>query len=326
MNSKSLALAAMLLSLASFGVSAQSLPQVQQQVAQLQGQRSELSSQLTTIAAQINAATTALRKAEQQPLPEKAELEAAKAAAAAAKNAFSTDGSLNNEALLDKQLFKLKLAEQKFEKANAQLASLQQEKETLSQRETELRAQLQKLDSRISDNQQRITQLLKQEVASSERNQDVTALLSGGKSTKAAAAPQAQVQTTASANGDSEGKTWSGYVVIVNPAFDAPLDQKALKQIFLGKKKSLDGVGRVEPINAMDSSASYAMFAMNVLKMDQRELGKYWAKVLFTGKGQAPRILDNAGDIKAFVANNSNAIAYVHSSAIDSSVKGVLSF
>ena len=50
-----------------------------------------------------------------------------------------------------------------------------------------------------------------------------------------------------------------------------------------------------------------------------------WARLTFSGKGVPPKELPNSADVKKFVAGNPNAIGYIEKSAVDASVKVVLS-
>ena len=51
----------------------------------------------------------------------------------------------------------------------------------------------------------------------------------------------------------------------------------------------------------------------------------YWAKLSFTGKGTPPREGAGSADIKKQVAENSGLIGYIEKSAVDASVKVLLS-
>jgi hypothetical protein len=50
----------------------------------------------------------------------------------------------------------------------------------------------------------------------------------------------------------------------------------------------------------------------------------YWAKMIFTGRGQPPRELPTSEAIRRQVANNPALIGYIDKSALDASVKPVL--
>ena len=49
----------------------------------------------------------------------------------------------------------------------------------------------------------------------------------------------------------------------------------------------------------------------------------YWAKIIFTGRGQPPRQVATSAEAKKLVAQNPNAIAYIDSAMVDDSVRVV---
>ena len=50
----------------------------------------------------------------------------------------------------------------------------------------------------------------------------------------------------------------------------------------------------------------------------------YWAKMIFTGRGQPPKEAPNSAAVRKLVADNPALIGYIEKSALDSSVKPVL--
>ncbi|RFP15474.1 phosphate ABC transporter substrate-binding protein [Duganella sp. BJB488] len=50
----------------------------------------------------------------------------------------------------------------------------------------------------------------------------------------------------------------------------------------------------------------------------------YWTKMVFTGRGQPPRELDNSIAVRKMVAENPSMIGYIDRAALDASVKAVL--
>ncbi|MEC5218006.1 ABC-type phosphate transport system substrate-binding protein [Actimicrobium sp. GrIS 1.19] len=51
----------------------------------------------------------------------------------------------------------------------------------------------------------------------------------------------------------------------------------------------------------------------------------FWSKQIFSGKGQPPKEVGDSAAVKGLVANNPNLIGYIDKSALDGSVKQVLS-
>ena len=50
----------------------------------------------------------------------------------------------------------------------------------------------------------------------------------------------------------------------------------------------------------------------------------YWAKMIFTGRGQPPKEAPNSATVRKMVADNPALIGYIDKSALDASVKPVL--
>lgn len=106
--------------------------------------------------------------------------------------------------------------------------------------------------------------------------------------------------------------------VIVNPQNPvAKLSADEAAQYFLGKSKTLT------PLDYTDGTGPRSAFYSRVLQKDPSQVKAIWTKLVFTGKGVAPRELPSVAEMKKAVAANPNAIGYVDKSAVDDSVKVV---
>ena len=108
-------------------------------------------------------------------------------------------------------------------------------------------------------------------------------------------------------------------VVIANPAAATPLTKDQIADLFLGKSQSL------APVDQSDSSAVYAEFYRKATGRDIAQVKATWARLVFSGKAQAPRQLPDSAAVRRAVAADPKAIGYIEKSAVDSSVKVVLS-
>lgn len=108
-------------------------------------------------------------------------------------------------------------------------------------------------------------------------------------------------------------------VVIANPAAATPLTKDQVADLFLGKSQSL------APVDQSDSSAVYAEFYRKATGRDIAQVKATWARLVFSGKAQAPRQLPDSAAVRRAVAADPKAIGYIEKSAVDSSVKVVLS-
>ncbi|MCV2359022.1 phosphate ABC transporter substrate-binding protein [Paucibacter sp. TC2R-5] len=102
------------------------------------------------------------------------------------------------------------------------------------------------------------------------------------------------------------------------------LDADAVGNLYLGKSTDLPGVGSVAVLDLPEGSTTRDSFYQDVTKKDASALKAYWARMIFTGKGQPPRAMDSAAAVKKAVAANPSAVGYIEKSAVDASVKVLL--
>ena len=113
--------------------------------------------------------------------------------------------------------------------------------------------------------------------------------------------------------------------VIVHPSNSSTLDKSAIKKVFLGKSKKFPNGEQVVPI-ALTTGKARDEFLSAVIGKSESQLKAYWSKLIFTGKGQAPKSVDNEAEVVKLVSQNPNLIGYVSDSALDNSVKVLVKF
>ncbi len=102
------------------------------------------------------------------------------------------------------------------------------------------------------------------------------------------------------------------------------LDAEAASNLFLGKVTEVPGIGPVTLLDLPEGNPIRESFYAETTKKDASALKAYWSRMIFTGKGQPPRAMDGAAAIKKALSANSTAIAYIEKSAVDASVKVLL--
>lgn len=113
--------------------------------------------------------------------------------------------------------------------------------------------------------------------------------------------------------------------VIVNPAAgDVSADD--IQRLFLGKKSSFSNGGKATPYYLPDNTDERKVFEKEVLKKLPSQIKSYWSKLVFTGKGTPPKILESSEAAIAKVAKEKGAIAYVNASLVNDSVKVVATY
>jgi hypothetical protein len=108
-------------------------------------------------------------------------------------------------------------------------------------------------------------------------------------------------------------------VVVVNaknPA--ASLTAAQVADVYLGKDTSF------APVDLPESSAERGAFYSKVAGKDSAQVKAIWARLVFTGKTQPPKEVGSSAEAVKAVSSNDKGVAYVDKSAVDGSVKVVL--
>ena len=128
----------------------------------------------------------------------------------------------------------------------------------------------------------------------------------------------------------SLGLWWAGSAqaeIVVIVSANSPvtsLSQSQVSDIFLSKSGTFPGGAQVVPIDQADGSQIRVDFYSKTTGKSPELLKAYWSKMIFTGQGEPPREISDSDKIKKLVANNPHYIGYIDKSALDSSVKMVM--
>src|SRR5471032_755283 len=107
-------------------------------------------------------------------------------------------------------------------------------------------------------------------------------------------------------------------VVIVNPKNPATrMFSEQAGQFFLGKSTLFT------PVEHTDGPLRNE-FYKKVLDKDSTQVKAIWSKLVFTGKGMAPKEQASSAEVKKAVAADVSAIGYIEKSAVDDTVKVIL--
>lgn len=102
--------------------------------------------------------------------------------------------------------------------------------------------------------------------------------------------------------------------VICGPSADT-LNKDQLTNLYLGR--TFDR----KLIDLPEGNALRDQFYKKVTEREPSQMKAVWARVVFTGKGQAPLMLPDAEAIKKAVATDPKAIGYIDKTQADASVK-----
>ncbi|WP_240724954.1 phosphate ABC transporter substrate-binding protein [Onishia niordana] len=112
--------------------------------------------------------------------------------------------------------------------------------------------------------------------------------------------------------------------VVAVVSADNPIDSISrieLTNIFLGKSGSFPGGAPAQPVDLREGAQSRVMFYSEFAGKSPAQLKAYWSKMIFTGRGQPPKAVDDGNAVKQWLAQNPNAIGYLDNSLVDDRVK-----
>lgn len=94
--------------------------------------------------------------------------------------------------------------------------------------------------------------------------------------------------------------------------------------LFLGKSTQLPGAGIPVLIDQVESVDARQIFYSKVTEKTPAQVKAVWSRLVFSGKGSPPKEVSNSGEVKKLVNANPDAIGYIEKSAVDSTVKVLL--
>lgn len=101
------------------------------------------------------------------------------------------------------------------------------------------------------------------------------------------------------------------------------LTKNELLDIFLGKRARFPDGNIAVPIDQAEGSSVRDEFYSQYADMSAAQLKSFWARIIFTGRGQPPKSVADGKDAKKRVAADPSAITYIDRTLLDSTVKVV---
>jgi hypothetical protein len=95
--------------------------------------------------------------------------------------------------------------------------------------------------------------------------------------------------------------------------------------LYLGKSDQVPGVGTGLLLDQAESSPIREAFYSKAAGKSQSQVKAAWSRLVFSGKGTPPKEIGTTAEIKKLLANNQNAVGYIEKSAVDPTVKVLLS-
>ncbi len=111
-------------------------------------------------------------------------------------------------------------------------------------------------------------------------------------------------------------------VVVVHKENLNTVDLAYIAKIYSGTIRAWPDGSLVVALDQPEDSEARAVFTAQVLNRTIANMRAVWSQNIFTGKGLPPKVATEL-DAKKIVASNRNAIAYVHASQVDASLRVV---
>lgn len=109
--------------------------------------------------------------------------------------------------------------------------------------------------------------------------------------------------------------------VIVNKSNVVSMEDSYIAKIYLGKVKVLPNGRKVMPLDQKPGSDIRKKFLKAVVGKKESQFKSFWARLIFTGKGVPPSVVEGDDEMKKRVAANENAIGFIDVSSVDDTVR-----
>ncbi|NLS12357.1 phosphate ABC transporter substrate-binding protein [Vibrio sp. SM6] len=118
----------------------------------------------------------------------------------------------------------------------------------------------------------------------------------------------------------------AGIVVLGHPSGVDALSQNEVQNLFMGKSTKLSNGANAQIVELNDGAAGRIAFHQVATGRSEAQIQSGWARLVFTGKAQAPIQVANDAAVVTTIAGNPNAIGYVDESAVTADVKVLLRY
>lgn len=111
-------------------------------------------------------------------------------------------------------------------------------------------------------------------------------------------------------------------IIVHNKSELQSLSIHEIQRIYLGKMRHLQSGDPIEPV-INDSDSAKDEFLQTIVAKSWKQFQSYWHVMVFTGKGQPPKELQNDQEVKKWVSENLNGIGYIQSESVDKSIRSI---
>lgn len=116
--------------------------------------------------------------------------------------------------------------------------------------------------------------------------------------------------------------TLADIAIVVHPNNPlANLTKEDAAKIFLSKTKTFPNGKEVSIIDLEEGDEIRNAFYEKVTNKSASQVKAYWSRLIFTGKGQPPKVAIDSDEVISAISNNENAIGYIDTDDINENVK-----
>jgi ABC-type phosphate transport system substrate-binding protein len=112
-------------------------------------------------------------------------------------------------------------------------------------------------------------------------------------------------------------------VIVAADSHETKLDKHTVAELFLKKRTRWDDDHAVLPVDLKQDNHVREKFSKEVLGRDVASVRRYWAQLVFSGRGVPPPELESDAEVIKYVASHAGAIGYVSAGAKLDGVKAV---
>jgi|KBSSwiStaDraftv2_1062776.scaffolds.fasta_scaffold00725_3 hypothetical protein len=110
----------------------------------------------------------------------------------------------------------------------------------------------------------------------------------------------------------------AGDIVVIMARSAEPVTKEQVANIYLGR--SFD----YKPLDLPEGTGLHDTFYKRATDRDYSQVKALWARLMFTGHAQPPKVLADAAAVKKAIAADPKSVGYIDSDDLDPSVKVVL--
>ncbi|PRC90813.1 phosphate ABC transporter substrate-binding protein [Solimicrobium silvestre] len=119
---------------------------------------------------------------------------------------------------------------------------------------------------------------------------------------------------------------YAQFAVVVGAKSEvAAMSADQVASLFLGKTDKFPNGSTALLLDQSSGSAIRNAFYDKVTGKNEAQIKAGWSRLVFSGKGTPPKEISGSQEVKKLVSANLNAVGYIEKSAVDASVKVLLS-